>query len=379
MMAYVPGLEVKDATIIKKIRTLPITGETLINLGDEVRHNEVVARCVLPGDAYIVDIAGVLDIPIQDVSVYSNKKEGDFVEEGEPIAMASVLFGLFKSYCYAPCTGKIEMISDITGKCTVREAQNNVEILAYIPGTVVDVAPNIGVTIETPAALIQGIFGIGGETHGNIHLISNSPKEILTADLIDEKDTGKVLVGGSSVTSKALKKAVEHGVKAVVVGSMKNEELIDFMGAPLGVVITGTEELGLTLILTEGFGDLQMSKKAFSILGRFEGYPTSLNGSTQIRAGVIRPEIIIPRTDISKDELSYRDAASNEGLQIGSSIRVINEPYFGALGKVTKLPVELQVLESGSKVRVLEAELEDGSKVIIPRANVERTEWETIE
>ena len=376
-MAYVPGLEVKDATIIKKTRTLPLAGEILVNIGDEVGHAEIVARCVLPGDAYVVDVAGTLDIPVQDVSVYSQKKVGEIVEKGELFAKSSMLFGLIKSECYAPCTGTLEMISEATGKCTIREINKNVDMEAYIPGTVIDIIPNSGVTIETPAALIQGIFGIGGETDGIIHMISNSPEKILTADLIDAEVAGKVLVGGSRVTSEALKKAVEHGVKAVVVGSMRSEELIDFMGSTLGVVITGHENLGLSLILTEGFGDLLMSKKAFSILSIFEGHPTSLNGSTQIRAGVIRPEIIIPRTDINTDDLKDRDDASSEGLQIGSPIRLINEPHFGALGTVTNLPVERQVLESGSKVRVLEAELEDGRRVTVPRANVERTEWET--
>ena len=55
----------------------------------------------------------------------------------------------------------------------------------------------------------------------------------------------------------------------------------------------------------------------------------------------------------------------------GTQIRIIRDPYFGAIGKVVSLPVELQALASGSKVRVLEAELATGEKVIIPRANVE--------
>ncbi len=50
---------------------------------------------------------------------------------------------------------------------------------------------------------------------------------------------------------------------------------------------------------------------------------------------------------------------------------LIREPYFGILGKVVSLPVNLQKLASESKVRVLEAELEDGRRVIVPRANVE--------
>ena len=44
-----------------------------------------------------------------------------------------------------------------------------------------------------------------------------------------------------------------------------------------------------------------------------------------------------------------------------SPIRIIREPYFGALGRVSALPAELQELETEAKVRVLEVELEDGS------------------
>ena len=58
-------------------------------------------------------------------------------------------------------------------------------------------------------------------------------------------------------------------------------------------------------------------------------------------------------------------------LEIGSHIRAIREPYFGMLGNVTALPSEPVLIPSGSTVRVLEAELADGRKVTIPRANVE--------
>jgi len=60
-------------------------------------------------------------------------------------------------------------------------------------------------------------------------------------------------------------------------------------------------------------------------------------------------------------------------LKPGAAIRVIREPYFGALGTVTGLPSTLQVLESGTEVRVLTAKLADGREVTVPRANVEIT------
>jgi hypothetical protein len=58
-------------------------------------------------------------------------------------------------------------------------------------------------------------------------------------------------------------------------------------------------------------------------------------------------------------------------LQIGTSVRAIREPFFGRIGKCAALPVELTVLRSEAKVRVLQVEFEDGEKATLPRANVE--------
>jgi len=94
----------------------------------------------------------------------------------------------------------------------------------------------------------------------------------------------------------------------------------------------------------------------------------SINGATQIRAGVIRPEIIIPH-DKRFDEISGDELAA--GMIPGTPVRIISQPYFGVIGRVLSLPVELQQIETKSHVRVLEVEVDDGRVVTIPRANVE--------
>ena len=55
-------------------------------------------------------------------------------------------------------------------------------------------------------------------------------------------------------------------------------------------------------------------------------------------------------------------------------MRIIREPYFGRLGRVTEMPVELQNLETEAQVRVLRVELANGEQTILPRANVEAIE-----
>jgi len=140
------------------------------------------------------------------------------------------------------------------------------------------------------------------------------------------------------------------------------------LGFEIGVAITGHEDIGTTLIITEGFGDMNMSPRTFELLKEFEGYMASINGATQIRAGVIRPEIIIPHEKRASDE---EKGSLSGGMRPGTPIRIIRQPYFGMLGKVHKLIVELQVVETGSDVRVVEIEIENGDIVIVPRANVE--------
>ena len=383
-MAYTPGLKRKASTVISKTRKLPIKGKVLVKEGERISYDTEVASTNLPGKVSVLNLALILELESTSgefeeerkslgLSKYLLKNVGDTCEAGEVIAMRKTFFGLYQRECKVPVTGTIEYVSDVTGQCLIREPAIPLALNAYIPGTVTKVIPEEGVEIETQAALIQGIFGIGEETHGELMVLSESENDALTEDQITEECTGKIVVGGSIVDGPTLKKAVELGVKGIIVGGIKDADLTSFLGYSIGVAITGEERMGLTLILTEGFGKMSMAVKTFNFLKEFEGKLACINGATQIRAGVIRPEIIIP-IDESPSDGSEDEKLHLEGLTSGLPVRIIGPPYFGAIGHVTDLPIDLQTVETESKVRVLEVELEDGSRVTVPRANVELIE-----
>lgn len=365
--AYTPGLKVKRAMKVDKMRRLPILGEVFPKVGDKVNYDDIVAKTEISGDPEIVKVSMLLGLEPEDLPRFMKKKVGDTVEKGEQMAFYSALFGLIKKSVEAPIDGTVESISEITGQVILRGAPIPVEVDAYIPGNVVEVLPREGAVIETNAAFIQGIFGIGGETHGDIHVVVEDNTQVVDTDMLKPEHEGKVLIGGSLVTLDALKKAVEIGVSAIVSGGIRHDDLTTFTGEEIGVAITGQEEVGITLLITEGFGKMAMSQRTFELLKEFEGYLACVNGATQIRAGVLRPEIIIPHTE----HVEVEAEALSQGMVPGTSIRIIRQPYFGAIGKVHSLPVELQQLESESKVRVVNIELGDGEVVMVPRANVE--------
>ncbi len=371
--AYTPGLKVTERMRISKRRILPLKGEVVVKAGDKVTPETVVARTELPGNVEPINVANILGVPPEDVPDCMLKKEGDPIQKGETIGLTKSFFGLFKSEAKAKIDGTVENISGITGQVLLRGHPIPVEVTAYLHGEVTEIFPDEGVLVETVGSFVQGIFGIGGETHGEIKVVVESSSSVLTDSLIDSSCEGKVVVGGSLVTAAAIRKAIDVKAKGIVVGGLDDKDLREFLGFDIGVAITGSEDISTTLIVTEGFGQIDMAGRTFDLLKAKEGRIACINGATQIRAGVIRPEVVIPILK-GESEADSLQSVQSLGLAVGSPIRVIRQPYFGALGTVCDLQSELQVLESESKARILTVEFENGEKAIIPRANVELIE-----
>ncbi|MBI4834886.1 MAG: hypothetical protein HY811_08735 [Planctomycetes bacterium] len=372
--AYTPGLRVTECTTIRKKRILPIPGDLVVKKGDKVESNAIVARTELPGSVKTVNIVNLLGITPDEIRDYMLKKEGDPIELNETLAENKPFIKWFKTSIKSPIKGKVESVSAITGQVLLREPPKPLELNAYIDGEVVEVIPREGVIVETTASFIQGIFGVGGEIHGILKMAVKSPDEVLSEDKILPEYKDKIIIGGSHVSGSTLKKAVQMGVRGIVVGAFNDKDLKQLLGYDLGVAITGTEKIGLTLIITEGFGTITMAKKTFDLLVSKEGKKACISGATQIRAGVIRPEIIIPDPALKEKLASIKEGWERGALKEGDPIRIIRDPFFGKIGRVKALPNDLQKIDTESPARVLEAEFAGGKVAVIPRANVELIE-----
>jgi len=368
--AYTPGLTVSKDVVVQRVRRLPIKGDVLVKIGDVVKHDTAVARALLPGPLQTIKLAEKLGVEAKEVTAFCELKVGDSVAKGQLVGKTKGFWKFKGPEVFSDFDGTVESISEISGSILIRETSIPVEITSYVEGRISQILEGEGAIVETRGAMVQGIFGIGGERNGVIRVAVGGPDEVLEASLLQPSDAGKIVVGGSGVTLEAMQKANQTGVLGLVVGAVKDVDLITFLGYDIGVAITGQEAINMTLVVTEGFGTLRMADRTFTLLKALEGRNASINGATQIRAGVIRPEVIAP--DLSLTGESHV-AGSGGSLEPGTAIRVIREPYFGLLGKVTGLPAQLVTVESGAEVRVLEAKLDDGRDVVVPRANVEIT------
>ncbi|MCL6505113.1 MAG: hypothetical protein K6T86_20750, partial [Pirellulales bacterium] len=226
--AYTPGLKVAARVHHRLRRALPLPGDVLVEVGQRVAARDVVARALLPGPVTPLNLANQLALPPADVPSCVLKRVGDPIAEGEVLARTKGIFGLFKSEYRARTSGIIESISEVTGQVLIRGEPQPVQVLAHLPGEVTEVLPAEGAVIEAEVTLVQGIFGIGGETYGSLHVLPHDAD--LVPELLTDEMRGAVVAAGGRVTHAALVKAVELGISALVAGGVDDQDLKQFLG-----------------------------------------------------------------------------------------------------------------------------------------------------
>jgi len=289
------SLQLFEDTVVRKERRLPTAGEVLVKPGDKVESGTVVARGVVDNpDIRELRVYAALGISPDMVKNYMLKTTGEDVGKDEVVAIYRSFFGRSTKVARSPIDGRIESYSSVTGRAIIKGHPIRMEVKAHLPGEVMEVIEGEGAVVEARAAVLQGSFGLGGEATGELVFAVDSADMPLTSEEIKAGHQGKVVVGGSVVTVDALRAAAKNGVSALIVGGVDQKDLTEFLGYEIGVGVTGGEGFGFTLIITEGFGVNPMNEARFSLLEKHEGRLACVDGTTQIRSRIQRPEVVVP-------------------------------------------------------------------------------------
>lgn len=281
-------------TIIKK-RRIPTHGTVNVVVGEKVTPDTLIAKGSVPSqDIRELKLYRNLNIDPGSVKDHVTKQVGESVEKDEVVAIARSFFGRQTKMARSPIDGTIEAFSATTGRMMIKGNPIPVEVFAHIPGVIKEILREEGATIETSGYLYTGLFGVGGETHGELAVVVESGDTALTSAEVRPEHRDKIIVGGSFATLDALREAVKQGVRGIIVGGVDQKDLTYFLGYEIGLGVTGSENLGLTLILTEGFGVNPIPGDVFDEYQGHAGKLACIDGTTHIRSRSQRPEIIIP-------------------------------------------------------------------------------------
>lgn len=359
MLSHPAQTRLSPWTSLRCERILPARGEVLVSVGDWVEPDDEVARCQVPGRLWVVDLLPCRGGPRRppEAKVLLHKMVGDTVQASDELAQASRRFERWRRpvpTCRAPVDGRVLAIR--AGQMLIEAVPQAVALRACMSGRVSAVLPERGVVLSAAGALLQGVWGSGGQAHGPLRVVAESPAEPLRAQTVDGQIQGCLLVVGQLLDQQALEFAAEAGVRGIIAGSV-SAELCRLLSAwPCPVLVT------------DGFGNLPMSLQAFSLLRSCAGCEAMLHAGLGSNWVTHRPEVLVP---MAVEGRMLPEQQPPQALRVGVRVRALRAPHLGAAGTAIDLGTRLEAVETGACLPVATVALEDGETVTIPLANLE--------
>ncbi|MEO8285463.1 MAG: hypothetical protein ABI670_03390 [Chloroflexota bacterium] len=388
MSLYYPIPQPTIATniLVRRERRLPVPGEVMVKAGQRVEPTDVIAQSMLTSEPVRIDIAADLDMSPQATAKRLQVSTGARVEQGSVLAQRA---GTGSRASRSPVAGTFTGYDQATGTGVIAIAPEPVSVRAHLKGIVADLIPYYGAILETPATLVRGIFGIGGEQHGVLKVAVPSGDEPLTPGVIDARVAYAIVLGGSEVSADALRRMIELGARGLITGSIRSSELANFLGfaragewrmgaataenggwdfPPSNPGVTSPVPPDFVLIITEGFGSAPMSARTFETIAAYDGQEIAIDGTTRLRGGLARPEIIIPLARTTSVRWLEEKGPK---LEVGTNVRLLSSAYLGQVAQVTGLPVGPRASQSGVIAPVADVLLSGGRRLRVPVVDIE--------
>jgi len=210
-----------------------------------------------------VDAAHSLDIEPKKLKAYLKCGIGEEIERDQ--ILAGHLGARQGKVCRSPMRGLIKEINLDHGLIIIEPLFEELSLVAWLPGRVTRVNDK-GCLIGNSGTIIKGAWGNGGQVYG-----------ILTSSNYDHRS----IVFLDNATRADLELCREAGVTGLIAGSMHFQDFHDIRP-------------GFAVMLTEGFGSAPMASVFKEVLTAHQSQPVALDGVTQLRAGVLRPRVILP-------------------------------------------------------------------------------------
>lgn len=374
-MLYVPdGVPpLIKSTIARVERILPQPGEILVRQGGRVEPDDVIARSREANAPHIINLARALGLPPEQAARAVVAPIGQPLNAGAIVARRR---GLASRRVVSPVNGTLHAVDPATGYAFIVPEPRQVTLTAGVRGIVMEIIDNQRIVIETPAAQLYGVSGFGSDCSGVTRLLTLDPGEPITDKMIDAQSTFAIVIGGSGISAAALRKAVEHQVRGIIVGSIAESELRTFfqwakrVPWPIGArnwQWSSNIASPLTIVLTEGIGNAPMAAPLFELLANNDRREVFIESTTSLRQPHRRPRVIIPLSRSSTTSLE----PPRPPLRTGAFVRLLDPDHLGQTGHVRSLPALPQRLPSGVRTAAAEVLLESGEAIWLPRSCIE--------
>lgn len=345
-----PVAHILPLTTIRRERLLPIPGRVLARSGQKVKPTDVVAETNLTPEHQMLNVARGLGVSPMEADTLVQRKAGEDLVEGDIIAQRS---GIARRIVRSPISGTVVMVGE--GQVLIEAEAKPYQLRAGLPGTISQIIHDRGVVVETAGTLIQGAWGNGKVDYGLLSVLGDGPESEVHESDLDVRFRGVVIIAGHCADEATLKAAADLTLRGLILGSMSAR------------LVEQASSMRFPVIVLEGFGHRPINPDTYKLITTNEGREIVITAEAFDRFLGTRPEVVIPLTAPSQPSLPQDDPE----LTLGQKVRIVRDPYSGAVGTLAALPPGLSVFPSGLKAQAARVTLSNGENVLAPVVNLE--------
>lgn len=370
-------LRVEKDLITRIFRRLKGNGRLRVSVGQEVTPSEIIGTSLISPGFRTLNLATLLNIKPADVGKYLKRSLGQRIYKGELLAYRPKnLFNSEKTVT-APADGLIDFLNPSSGEIRLSFLTQKVDLPAAVYG-IVEAVDNLHgyALIKTSVNRIHGLFGTGKPRDGILHLLS-SREDLITDAKISIKLMDHILVGGSLVYKETISAAISLGVSGIITGGINARDYKSMAGGKLVFPKKLENDVGISIIVTEGFGSIPIGEDIFEILTDYHGKFVLIDGNQAVLDLPAYESACLPKVRKTKlpsvsEFLTARSQYQAEMIEVkeGQQIRIVGSSYAGQQGKIIALDRSDSLLPSGIRAYLCTIETRR-RKIQLPMLNIE--------
>lgn len=334
---------------IQRVRILPVPGQVLVNEGDPVHPEDVIAEAWLPDEVIILDIAKGLGIETEETGACLVRQIGESIQQDDIIAQCE---GALPRLVRSPVEGRL--VEYHQGKVVLAIGKSVVNIRAGMIGSITEVIPELGAVLTVTGSLLQGLWGNGRVGSGILKVIKSALEGPLEIPDLAALEGGLMVVAGSCSSGDVLKALKEKKAAGLIVKTL--------MPALISMVL----DLPFPVLLLQGFSDIQPDPISAEILQSRDGEIACINACQRDVFKGQHPELIIPQVKGNPEE----EKRIKEKLDLGQQVILLSGSDTAKTGEVIALCEEKMQFESGLILEAAEIRLQNGESIHVPSQNL---------
>lgn len=371
-------IRVEKNVIVRLQRNLAGKGQLKIKVGQQVSPSDIIGTFIISSGFRTLDLAQLLSVAPVNVEKYLKRDLGQRIYKDELLAFKDG--GIFggKKIVTAPTDGILEFLNPKTGELKMTFLPKKVDLPAGVYGICEQIDNIRGqVLIRTQVSRIHGMFGSGRLRDGTLYILGRRDSLIGRME-ISPKYGDNILVGGSLIYKDAISTAISSGVSGFITGGINAKDYKSIGGGRLIFPRILDNDIGISIVVCEGFGSIPIGDDIFEILSEYAGRFVSIDGNRGIinlpsfesSSMSLVEKTHLPPTQEQQPVLDDEHKDMVVELTKGQRVRIIGNSFAGEQGKILSIDKTATLLPSGIMTFLATVETKR-RKIQIPVANCE--------